>query len=63
MLPPDVAPAAPAAPTIDNVVFVEVLDKHEGLLSRHRFEQLPLTVGTSYRSDHIIDVETNDAAN
>jgi len=63
VLPPDVAPAAPAAPAMDNVVFVEVLDKHEGLLSRHRFEQLPLTLGTSYRSDHIIDVETNDAAN
>ncbi len=62
VITPPAAPLATVEPA-DNVVFVEVLDKHEALVSRHRFDQLPLTLGTSYRSDHIIESEANATAN
>ncbi len=51
-----------AALEIDNVVFIEVLDKHDGLVERHRFAHLPLSLGTSYRSDHIIESESSNTA-
>lgn len=44
-------------PPADDVVFLELLDKHDGLVSRHRFEHLPVTLGAAYDSDHIVDVE------
>ena len=54
--------ALAAVPVFDDTVFIEVLDKHETLIERHRFAQLPLSLGTSYRSDHIIEAETDSAA-
>ncbi len=50
---------APAAQPADDVVFLEVLDKHDGLVERHRFERLPVTVGAAYDNDHIVDVESS----
>ncbi len=44
-------------PAADNVVFLESLDKHDGLIARHRFDHLPVMVGADYDSDHIVDVE------
>ena len=44
-------------PAADDVVFLEVLDKHDGLVARHRFDRLPVTVGAGYGSDHIVDAE------
>ena len=44
-------------PLADDVVFLELLDKHDGLISRHRFDRLPVTVGAAYDSDHIVDAE------
>lgn len=44
-------------PPADDVVFVELLDKHDGLVSRHRYDHLPVTLGTAYDSDHIVDAE------
>jgi fumarate reductase subunit D len=39
----------------DDTVFIESLDKHDGVLQRQRFTALPLTLGTAYRSDFIVD--------
>ena len=44
-------------PATDDVVFLESLDKHDGLVARHRFDRLPVTVGAAYDSDHIVDAE------
>ena len=44
-------------PALDAVVFLEALDKHDGLVARHRFGQLPVTLGEGYGSDHIVDAE------
>ena len=44
-------------PPIDDVVFLESLDKHDGLIARQRFDRLPVTLGAAYDSDHIIDTE------
>jgi hypothetical protein len=44
-------------PARDQGVFIEVLDKHDGVLHRARYEQLPLSIGNTYRCDHIIDSE------
>ena len=44
-------------PLADDVVFLELLDKHDGLVARHRFDRLPVSVGASYDSDHIVDAE------
>jgi hypothetical protein len=41
----------------DDVVFLEQLDKHDGLVARHRFDHLPVSLGSAYDSDHIIDAE------
>jgi hypothetical protein len=41
----------------DDVVFLESLDKHDGLVARHRFDHLPVTLGAAYNSDHIVDAE------
>ena len=49
----EVAPLPPA----DHVLFLESLDKHEGLVARHRFDRLAVTLGTAYDSDHIVDAE------
>lgn len=49
------SPAATAAP--DDVVFLELLDKHDGLVERNRFENLPLTLGSAYDNDYIVDAE------
>lgn len=43
----------------DDVVFIESLDKHEGLVERHRFDRLPVALGTAYDNDHILDVEAS----
>jgi hypothetical protein len=50
------APAVSAAP--DDVVFLELLDKHDGLVARSRFERLPLTLGSAYDNDYIVDAES-----
>ena len=47
----------PAAAGADDVVFLEALDKHDGLIARHRFDRLPVTLGEGYGSDHIVDAE------
>ena len=47
----------PAA--VDDVVFVELLDKHDGLVERHRFDRLPLTLGSAYDRDYIVDAEAS----
>lgn len=49
----EVVPLRPA----DDVVFLELLDKHDGLVVRHRFDRLPVTLGAAYDSDHIVDAE------
>ena len=49
----EIAPLPPA----DDVVFLESLDKHDGLIARHRFDRLPVTLGAAYDSDHIVDAE------
>lgn len=41
----------------DEVIFVEVLDKHDGLVERHRFDHLPVTLGPAYDNDYIVDFE------
>jgi hypothetical protein len=46
----------------DGTVFIEVLDKHDGVLQRQRFNALPLTLGTAYRSDFIVDADDDAAA-
>ncbi len=45
----------------DNTVFIEVLDKHDGVLQRQRFTTLPLSIGTAYRNDFILDADEGDA--
>jgi hypothetical protein len=42
---------------IDPGAFVEVLDKHDNVLHRARYEHLPITIGNSYRCDHVLDSE------
>ena len=44
-------------PLADDVVFLELLDKHDGLVARHRFDRFPVSVGAAYDSDHIVDAE------
>ena len=44
-------------PPADDVVFLELLDKHDGLVMRYRFDRLPVSVGAAYDSDHIVDAE------
>lgn len=44
-------------PPVDDVVFLESLDKHDGLVARHRFDRLPVTLGAAYDSDHIVEAE------
>ncbi len=39
----------------DQGAFVELLDKHDSVLQRIRYEQLPITIGNTYRCDHIVD--------
>ena len=51
----EIAPLLPA----DDVVFVESLDKDDGLIARHRFDRLPITLGAAYDSDHIVDAEAS----
>lgn len=46
-------PATPAGS--GDCVFVETLDKHDGLRERHRFHSLPVSIGTAYRNDLILD--------
>ena len=41
----------------DDVVFLELLDKHDALVARYRFDRLPVSVGAAYDSDHIVDAE------
>jgi hypothetical protein len=41
--------------------FVEVLDKHDSVLHRARYETLPITIGNTYRCDHIVDGEATTA--
>ncbi len=42
----------------DAGAFVEVLDKHDAVLRRERFETLPVTIGNSYQCDYVIDSES-----
>lgn len=44
-------------PVADDAIFLESLDKHDGLIARHRFDRLPVTLGAAYDSDHIVDAE------
>lgn len=46
-----------AARPLDDVVFLEQLDKHEAVIARYRFARLPITLGAAYDSDHIVDAE------
>jgi hypothetical protein len=41
--------------TRDQGAFVEVLDKHDSVLHRARFERLPISIGNTYRCDHVVD--------
>jgi hypothetical protein len=41
--------------TLDQGVFVEVLDKHDNVVHRARYEALPIVIGNNYRCDHIVD--------
>ncbi|MGL5005039.1 MAG: hypothetical protein ACRDAM_19030, partial [Casimicrobium sp.] len=41
----------------DRGAFVEVLDKHDNVVHRARYETLPITIGNAYRCDHILDSE------
>lgn len=41
----------------DAGVFVEVLDKHDQVSQRARFDALPVTIGNHYRCDHILDTD------
>lgn len=53
-----VADPPPAVAVADDVVFLELLDKHDGLVERNRFERLPLTLGSAYDNDYIVDAES-----
>lgn len=53
LLDPQLASSTPA----DRGVFVELLDKHDQVLQRMRFETLPITLGSSYRCDCVLDTE------
>jgi hypothetical protein len=46
----------------DQGAFVELLDKHDSVLQRTRYEQLPITIGNTYRCDHIVDGDEGVAA-
>ncbi len=48
-----------AAVAADDVVFLELLDKHDSLVERNRFEHLPLTLGSAYDNDYIVDAEAS----
>lgn len=52
----EIAPLTPS----DDVVYLELLDKHDGLVARHRFDHLPVTLGAAYDNDHIVDVEPSN---
>jgi hypothetical protein len=39
----------------DRGAFVEVLDKHDSVMHRARYERLPITIGNTYRCDHVVD--------
>lgn len=39
----------------NDVVFIEVLDKHDSVIERHRFNRLPLTLGAAYSNDFIVE--------
>ncbi|MBL8309568.1 MAG: hypothetical protein JNL19_04000 [Burkholderiales bacterium] len=54
-LDPADAHVATASASDANWVFVETLDKHDGLRERHRFLSLPIGIGTAYRNDLILD--------
>ncbi len=45
--------------TSDLGAFVEVLDKHDAVLHRARYENMPISIGNSYRCDHVIDSEAS----
>ena len=49
----EVAPLQPA----DDVVFLELLDKHGAFFARHRFDRLPVSIGAAYDNDYIVDAE------
>jgi hypothetical protein len=46
----------------NDTVFIEVLDKHDGVLQRQRFTTLPISIGTAYRNDFILDTDEDDSA-
>jgi hypothetical protein len=46
----------------DQGAFIEMLDKHDSVLQRIRFDRLPITIGNSYRCDHIVDGEDGVAS-
>jgi hypothetical protein len=41
----------------DDGIFVEVLDKHDTVLHRARYDKLPVAIGNTYRADHVLDSE------
>jgi hypothetical protein len=47
----------------NDTVFIEVLDKHDGVVQRHRFSTVPLSIGTAYRNDFILDADDDGATN
>jgi hypothetical protein len=50
-------PKVSDAPARDEGAFVEMLDKHDSVLQRIRFDRLPIAIGNNYRCDHIVDSE------
>lgn len=45
----------------DQGAFIEVLDKHDTVLHRIRYDRLPITIGNTYRCDHVLDSDDTRA--
>jgi hypothetical protein len=52
----------PPVSSPEMIVFVELLDKHDGVVSRHRFTRFPITLGSGYSNDLILDGEADAQA-
>lgn len=50
----EIDPVASAA-TDAEAIFVEILDRHDDVASRHRVERLPARIGRAYSNDIIVD--------
>jgi hypothetical protein len=58
-VPPSAVTQSGVTTVRNEVVFIELLDKHEALVGRHRFDRLPITLGTAYSNDYIIDADSD----